>query len=55
MKNEPNNPLEVGKQSCFSLFQSLTSNKFSNSVSLVEVYRLITTDTSLKECTEKFR
>ena len=55
MKNEPYTPDEMNMRNCFSLFQSLTSNKPSTSVALAEVYRLITTDDSLKECTEKYR
>ena len=55
MKDETFTPQEMNKRNCFSLFQSLTSNKPSTSVTLEEVYRLITTDSSLKECTEKFR
>ena len=39
----------------FSLFRALTTSKPSGTVALAEVYRLITTDASLKESTEKFR
>ena len=39
----------------FSLFQSLTSNRNLGLVTLAEVYRLITTDPTLKENAEKFR
>ena len=55
MKNELKNSQEVDMRSCFSLFHSLTTNKPSTSVTLQEVYRLITTDVSLKESTEKYR
>ena len=55
MKDETFTTQEMNKRNCFSLFQSLTSNKPSTSVTLEEVYRLITSDSSLKECTEKFR
>ena len=55
MKNELKNSQEVDMRSCFSLFQSLTTNKPSTPVTLQEVYRLITTDVSLKESTEKYR
>ena len=37
----------------FSLFRALTTSKPSGTVALAEVYRLITTDASLKESTEK--
>ena len=39
----------------FSLFQSLTSNRNLGLVTLAEVYRLITTDATLKENAGKFR
>ena len=39
----------------FSLFRALTTNKPSGTVTLAEVYRLITSDATLKENTEKFR
>ena len=39
----------------FSLFQSLTSNRNLGLVTLAEVYRLITTDPTLKENAEKCR
>ena len=39
----------------FSLFRALTTSKPSGTVTLAEVYRLITTDATLKENTEKFR
>ena len=39
----------------FSLVRALTTSKPSGTVALAEVYRLITTDASLKESTEKFR
>ena len=39
----------------FSLFRELTTSKPSGTVTLAEVYRLITTDATLKENTEKFR
>ena len=39
----------------FSLFRALTTSKPSGLVTLAEVYRLITTDATLKENTEKFR
>ena len=55
MKDEPYTPQAMSTRSCFSLFPSLTSNKPSTSVTLEEVYRLITSDPSLKESTEKFR
>ena len=39
----------------FSLFRALTTSKPSGTVTLAEVHRLITTDATLKENTEKFR
>ena len=39
----------------FSLFRALTTSKPSGTITLAEVYRLITTDATLKENTEKFR
>ena len=39
----------------FSLFRALTTSKPSGLVTLAEVYRLITTDATLKENTGKFR
>ena len=39
----------------FSLFRALTTSKPSGTVTLAEVHRLITTDATLKEYTEKFR
>ena len=39
----------------FSLFRALTTSKPSGLVTLAEVYRLITTDATLKENTRKFR
>ena len=39
----------------FSLFPRLTTSKPSGLVTLAEVYRLITTDATLKDNTEKFR
>ena len=39
----------------FSLFRALTTSKPSGTVTLAEVYRLITTDATLKENTGKFR
>ena len=55
MKNDDFIPHDEGERDAFSLFQSLTTNKPSGLVTLSEVYRRITTDTSLKENTEKFR
>ena len=55
MKNDDFIPHDTGERDAFSLFQSLTTNKPSGLVTLSEVYRRITTDTSLKENTEKFR
>ena len=39
----------------FSFFPKLTVNKPSGLVTLAEVYRLITTDATLKDNTEKYR
>ena len=55
MKNEPYTPQEMNMRSSFSLFQSLTTNKPSTPVTLEEVYRLIVSDNTLKENTEKYR
>ena len=43
------------QETTFSLFPRLTTNQPSALVTLADVYRLITTDASLKESTEKYR
>ena len=52
MKNDDFIPHDAGERDAFSLFRSLTTNKPSGLVTLSEVYRLVTTDASLKDNTE---